>query len=76
MPKKCILCEKNAKFAVKGSTDFYCEECAKETFGDVSVLVAVEEKAGALKEFLDEKIEKKMNHEEVKVDPDKQFLDD
>jgi len=70
-----MQCEDKAKFVVKGTNDFYCEECAKENFGDLSVLVAVEEKASALKEVLDEEIERKINNEEEAIDPDKQFLE-
>ncbi len=70
MPKKCMICDAKASFVVKGTHDFFCEECAKENFGDLSVLVAVEEKAAAIKDMVDEKID---GHEEI--DPDKQFVE-
>jgi len=49
MVKKCIICEKEAKYEVKGGNGFYCEECAEENFGDVSYLVKMEEEAQRLK---------------------------
>lgn len=56
MAKKCIICEeKEAKYAVKGSNEVYCEECAKEHFADISLLVKVEEQAKKLKALVDEK---------------------
>ena len=52
MPKKCIICGKEAEFAIKGSNESYCEECAKEHFSDLSLLVKVEEQAKALKDLI------------------------
>ncbi|MFH1440080.1 MAG: hypothetical protein ABIG89_05920 [Candidatus Woesearchaeota archaeon] len=57
MGKRCTICGKDAQFAIKDTSDYYCEECAEENFGDVSMLVAVEEKAQKLKAMLDNKIE-------------------
>jgi hypothetical protein len=44
MPKKCIICGKPAKFLIKGTSDYYCEECAEENFAEISMLQTVEEK--------------------------------
>lgn len=54
MPKKCIICGDEAFFCIKGSNEFYCEECAHENFGDLSYLQKVEEQAIALKEAIKE----------------------
>jgi len=56
MAKKCIICGEEAKYRIKDSNDFYCEECAEENFDDVSVLQKVEEQAVKLKAMIDEKI--------------------
>ncbi|MBI2147926.1 hypothetical protein HYU19_05680 [Candidatus Woesearchaeota archaeon] len=46
MAKTCIICDKNASFCVKGSSDlFYCHDCATDQFGDVTYLITVEEQA-------------------------------
>ena len=44
MPKKCIICGKPAKFLIKGTSDYYCEECGEENFADISMLQTVEDK--------------------------------
>jgi len=54
MPKKCIICEKEAKFCIKNSSEYYCEECAKEHFSDIELLQKVEEKAQRIKRIVDE----------------------
>ncbi len=41
--KKCLICEEEAKFAIKSTNDYYCEECAEDQFGDISYLVKIEE---------------------------------
>ncbi|MFP4424645.1 MAG: hypothetical protein ACLFP2_05470 [Candidatus Woesearchaeota archaeon] len=66
MPKKCILCGEPALYCVKGTSDYYCEECAKENFADIALLVRVEDIARRLKERLDE----------IKVDEDGQVIVD
>jgi hypothetical protein len=62
MSKKCIICEKEAKFSIKGSNETYCEECANESFGDLSLLVKVEDQAKKLKKIIRE--QEKFNEEE------------
>ena len=36
--KKCILCSAPASYAIKGSHDWYCKQCAIDCFGDVKYL--------------------------------------
>ncbi|MEK6968085.1 MAG: hypothetical protein AABX51_05640 [Nanoarchaeota archaeon] len=42
--KKCVLCTNKAVFAVKDSSEFYCEECALENFSGTEVLSRIDEK--------------------------------
>ncbi|HLD72302.1 MAG TPA: hypothetical protein VJA23_01840 [Candidatus Nanoarchaeia archaeon] len=56
MAKKCILCDGKAKFKIKDSTDFYCQDCAEDSFSDLDLLVKVEEEAQQLKRILQEKM--------------------
>lgn len=55
MAKKCIICEEEAEFTVKGTSDYYCKECAEEHFADLDMLQKVEEEAISLKEYLKNK---------------------
>ena len=43
MPKKCILCENEAEYCIKGCPEAYCKECAIEQFQDVDYLQKIEE---------------------------------
>jgi hypothetical protein len=56
MPKKCIICGQEAKHQVKGTNNYYCDECADTLFGDPSLLVRVEEEARKLKALVDNKL--------------------
>ena len=56
MPKKCIICDKEATLCIKDTSDYYCEECAKESFADITYLQKIENQAKALKKIVDEKI--------------------
>jgi hypothetical protein len=64
MAKRCIICGKVAAYRVKDTPDFYCEECAEENFGDLTMLVNVEEEAQRLKEFLKQRMEDYLEEEE------------
>ncbi|MFH1054415.1 MAG: hypothetical protein V1740_08395 [Candidatus Woesearchaeota archaeon] len=44
MGKKCIICSEKAKFAIKGTNDFYCEECAEEHFDDIKSLEDIKDR--------------------------------
>ena len=57
MPKKCTICGEEAKLKIKDTSDYYCDECAQENFGDITVLVRIEEEAKKLKAIVDEKVE-------------------
>ena len=59
MPKKCIICGKEAKFYIKGTNDYYCEECAQENFSDLSLLVSIESQVSKIKNIIDEKVSDK-----------------
>lgn len=71
MPKKCIICDDEAKFSIKGTRDYYCKECAVENFGDLSMLIRVEEVAARLKEILDGKM-KAPQEEEMEAEMNKE----
>ena len=43
MPKKCIICHKEAEYAIKDCSESYCKECAEEHFSDISCLTKVNE---------------------------------
>ena len=51
--KKCLICEEEAKFAIKHTKDYYCEECAQDQFGDISYLVKIEEVTKQEKNIID-----------------------
>lgn len=55
MGKKCIVCDAEAIYKIKDTSDYYCQECAQENFADLSLLVKVEEEAQRLKEFIEHK---------------------
>ena len=51
MPKKCIICNREAMLCIKGSSEFYCQECAEEHFSDLSCLTKIEDNSSeAIKE--------------------------
>ncbi len=56
MPKKCIICNADAVYAIKDTSDYYCEECAEESFSDVALLMRVEDEAQKLKEFVKKRL--------------------
>jgi len=38
LEKKCTMCGNTAKYSIKGSSDWYCKDCATEYFGDIKHL--------------------------------------
>ncbi len=56
MPKKCIICDEEAEFKIKDCNEYYCQECAKESFSDLSALQSMEEAAQLLKQVLKERL--------------------
>ncbi len=57
MPKKCVICEETAQFCVKDTSDFYCKGCAEENFGDLTLLLAIEDQAKELKKVIDDSLD-------------------
>ena len=55
MNKHCIICNQNAVYQIKDTSDYYCDECAQESFADLSLLVKVEEQAQKLKQFIEDR---------------------
>lgn len=55
MGKKCIVCDAEAAYKIKDTSDYYCQECAQENFADLSLLVKLEEETQRLKEFIEQK---------------------
>jgi len=55
MGKKCIICGKPAEYCIKGSSEFYCKECAEENFSDIELLQTIEEQARIIKQLIKEK---------------------
>ena len=53
MAKKCLICNTAAEFCIKGTSDYYCKECAFDQFGDLAYLVKVEDEAKRLQEVIE-----------------------
>ncbi len=66
MSKKCLICEQEAKYGIKSTKDYYCEECAQDQFGDISYLVSVEDNKEPQEKNAIEKMEEQ--HEVLKED--------
>lgn len=65
MTKKCTICNKPAVYRIKDTPDFYCNDCAEENFGDVNMLVKVEEEAQKLKEYIETRVNGEVDDDEV-----------
>ncbi len=72
MSKKCIICGEEASFKIKDTADFYCPSCAEENFGDITMLVKLEEEAQRLKEFIKEKTNQSDGEEDVSTNQDRE----
>lgn len=71
MGKKCIICNEEAKYTIKGSSEYYCGECAEENFSDIDLLQKVDEQAKIIKELIKEKSDESLiddNEEDIKED--------
>ena len=53
---ECILCDNEAEFFIKGTSNGYCKDCAEDSFGDISYLVKAETQAKALKDATKERL--------------------
>jgi hypothetical protein len=70
MVKKCVDCSVEAKFRIKDTSEYYCEDCADEHFADLAMLIKVEEEITHFKKFLDDKLNENLdNHDTInKID--------
>ncbi len=50
-----MVCDAEASYKIKDTSDYYCQECAQENFADLSLLVKVEEEAQRLKALVEQK---------------------
>jgi hypothetical protein len=66
--KKCGICEEEAGYKIKDTSDFYCEECAKENFSDLTMLITLEEEAQQLKAYLKEKLNDDERNDSLRED--------
>ncbi len=64
MPKKCILCEKEAEYCIKGSSETYCKECAVEQFQDVDYLQKIEEQSKKVVSLVGDAMEEGVSDDE------------
>jgi hypothetical protein len=48
MPKKCIICNKDAVLCIKDSSECYCQECAEEHFADLNCLTKIEDNTSTI----------------------------
>ena len=64
MPKKCILCEKEAEYGIKGSSETYCKECAVEQFQDVDYLQKIEEPSKKVMNLINDSVEEGVSDDE------------
>ena len=65
MAKKCVECDEEAKYKIKDSSEYYCQPCAEEHFGDLDLLVVLEDEAQKLKNFVNKKILSPQEEEEL-----------
>jgi len=66
MGKKCVVCDAEASYKIKDTSDYYCQECAQENFADLSLLIKVVEEAQRLKVLVDQKEQE--NHKQLEDD--------
>lgn len=51
MAKKCGVCGDPATLGIKGTSDYYCEECAEDSFSDNELLENLEEAEAQAREL-------------------------
>jgi len=57
MAKKCVICDAEAEFFVKGiPNDRYCRECAEENFNDLELLEKVSSEKEKIKKDIEDKL--------------------
>lgn len=57
MVKRCIVCEEEAEYKIRDTSDYYCKDCADDNFADLTLLVKLEEEAQRLKDYLSDTID-------------------
>ena len=57
MGKKCIICDGPASFAIKGSSETYCRECALVSFSDLELLQQLEDEAQIVHNMVEDRIQ-------------------
>ena len=68
MGKKCTICGEEAVYKIKDTSDYYCEECAKDYFSDLTLLVKVQEDVKKLKKIIEEKYSPENSETDLKAD--------
>ncbi|UCH12658.1 MAG: hypothetical protein JSW18_01550 [Candidatus Omnitrophota bacterium] len=64
MPKKCILCDKEAEYSIKGCSESYCKQCAIEQFHDVDYLQRIQEESKKIVALVDDALEEGISDDE------------
>jgi len=64
MAKKCIICEKEAGYRIKDTSDYYCQECAEENFADIKILIKLEREAKTIKSYVTSQMNKHLTEDE------------
>ena len=64
MPKKCIICNKEAVFCIRDSSESYCQECAEENFADIKILIKLEREAKTIKSYVTRQMNKHIHKED------------
>ena len=59
MARKCVVCDGEPEFLIKGTNDLYCKGCAEESFADISYLEKIGEQKTSEDE-IDQLIEEKL----------------
>jgi len=65
MAKKCIICDIEAEYMIKDTSDYYCKDCAEGYFADLKMLLKLEEEAQKLKEILKDKLTDKTEEDDL-----------
>ncbi len=62
MGKRCVVCDGEAEFLIKGTSDLYCKGCGEDSFADISYLEKIKEQQidVDLPEEVDQLIEEKL----------------
>ncbi len=56
MGSRCIICKGEAVFAIKGTSDKYCSQCAAENFSDLELLQRLDEQAKIVQEMVETRL--------------------